>query len=260
MMALVYHLFPMLLKQPQQMPNTTITFSPFIAHRGTHLEVPENTLAAFQLAKARGATWIECDIQLTADNIPVIFHDFTLERLTALTGKVIETDFITLATTPLTAAHTGISNSSFFIPSFYDALACFASLKLCAHLEIKTDPKYADRTAEIFAKTLKQFPYFTPSNTIISGSDLNALAAAHQYLPEFKYGWVVDEVITAATLSHLPVPLFSIHMNYHYLTEKLVHDLIAKGYHVLAYTVNDAAIAQQLFQWGVNSVFTDKLV
>ncbi|MCZ0900624.1 glycerophosphodiester phosphodiesterase, partial [Microcoleus sp. HI-ES] len=46
-----------------------------IAHRGFSAIAPENTLAAFELAIARGAHSIEFDIQLSADNVPVIFHD-----------------------------------------------------------------------------------------------------------------------------------------------------------------------------------------
>lgn len=62
----------------------------FFAHRGFHHDdVPENSLAAFGAAAARGLG-IECDVQLTADNEAVVFHDFTLERLTGERGAVVE--------------------------------------------------------------------------------------------------------------------------------------------------------------------------
>lgn len=63
-----------------------------IAHRGLHdraAGVIENTPSAFSAAIA-GNFAIECDVQLTADGEAVVFHDFTLERLTAGTGKVAE--------------------------------------------------------------------------------------------------------------------------------------------------------------------------
>lgn len=53
------------------------------AHRGFHdnkTSAPENSMAAFRKAVDRGYG-IECDVQLTKDGIPVIFHDFTLERV-----------------------------------------------------------------------------------------------------------------------------------------------------------------------------------
>lgn len=58
------------------------------AHRGLHLDgVPENSLAAFRGAMARGMG-IECDVQLSSDGRAMVFHDFELERLTGESGRV----------------------------------------------------------------------------------------------------------------------------------------------------------------------------
>ncbi len=62
------------------------------AHRGLHdnkSDAPENSMPAFKKA-VDGGYGIECDVQLTKDNVPVIFHDFTLERVTGAKGKVID--------------------------------------------------------------------------------------------------------------------------------------------------------------------------
>ena len=62
-----------------------------IAHRGLHdmnRERFENTLSAFEAACVEGYA-IECDVVLSADSVPVVFHDLTLERLTNQTGNVI---------------------------------------------------------------------------------------------------------------------------------------------------------------------------
>ena len=61
-----------------------------IAHRGLHDRtrgIIENTASAFEAACARGYT-IECDVQLSRDGIPMIFHDDDLERLTGVAGPV----------------------------------------------------------------------------------------------------------------------------------------------------------------------------
>lgn len=59
------------------------------AHRGLHGPgVPENSLAAAEAAIARGLG-IECDIQLSADGVPMVFHDWELDRLTGETGLVV---------------------------------------------------------------------------------------------------------------------------------------------------------------------------
>ncbi|OZA73733.1 MAG: glycerophosphodiester phosphodiesterase [Caulobacter sp. 39-67-4] len=64
-------------------------FEPAIAHRGlwTPGGAPENSLAAFQAACARGYA-IELDVQLTADGEAVVFHDDRLERLTGVEGRL----------------------------------------------------------------------------------------------------------------------------------------------------------------------------
>ncbi|MDB5816804.1 MAG: ugpQ, partial [Rhizobacter sp.] len=54
----------------------------WIAHRGAGTEAPENTMAAFRLGARHGFTAFECDVKLSADGIPFLLHDDTLERTT----------------------------------------------------------------------------------------------------------------------------------------------------------------------------------
>lgn len=46
-----------------------------ISHRGYHVQIPENTLAAFEAAIAMGVDGIETDIRLSADQVPILCHD-----------------------------------------------------------------------------------------------------------------------------------------------------------------------------------------
>lgn len=62
------------------------------AHRGLHdnsSDAPENSMLAFSKAVEAGYG-IEMDIQLSKDNIPVVFHDFTLNRICGVDGKVCD--------------------------------------------------------------------------------------------------------------------------------------------------------------------------
>jgi glycerophosphoryl diester phosphodiesterase len=58
------------------------------AHRGGALRAPENTMPAIDNGLALGADGLEIDVQLSADGIPVIIHDRTLDRTTDRTGPV----------------------------------------------------------------------------------------------------------------------------------------------------------------------------
>jgi len=60
-----------------------------IAHRGASGVAPENTKIAFVKALDMGARAIEFDVQLTRDNVPIVFHDDTLERTTDGRGRVV---------------------------------------------------------------------------------------------------------------------------------------------------------------------------
>ena len=90
----------------------------YYAHRGlhdNHTEAPENSMAAFKKAVAAGYG-IELDVQLTKDRIPVVFHDFTLQRATGKSGKVCEYTYEELQEFPL-------FESEERIPKFENVLA-----------------------------------------------------------------------------------------------------------------------------------------
>ncbi len=61
------------------------------AHRGSRVLWPENTMHAFAGAvEGLGYHYLEIDVRLTSDHVPVVFHDAKLNRTTSGTGKVVE--------------------------------------------------------------------------------------------------------------------------------------------------------------------------
>ena len=68
-----------------------------IAHRGCPLRFAENSLDGFRAAIDAGALFIETDAQLTADRVPMLFHDGDLQRLCGQTGSVHELRLAQLA-------------------------------------------------------------------------------------------------------------------------------------------------------------------
>jgi glycerophosphoryl diester phosphodiesterase len=59
-----------------------------IAHRGFSMIAPENTRASFELAIAAGADLVELDYHHSKDEIPVVMHDYTLDRTTDATNRL----------------------------------------------------------------------------------------------------------------------------------------------------------------------------
>lgn len=73
-------------------PDTTLFNKVYFAHRGLHdnaSDAPENSMAAFRKAVEAGLG-MELDVQVTKDGVPVIFHDFKLDRICRVQGKVTD--------------------------------------------------------------------------------------------------------------------------------------------------------------------------
>ena len=77
-----------------------------VAHRGLHdlnRGIPENSPSAFNRACKHNLA-IECDIQLSGDNVPVVVHDATIDRVTVQSGRVDQISGGQLARIPLAAS------------------------------------------------------------------------------------------------------------------------------------------------------------
>ncbi|HVW76472.1 MAG TPA: glycerophosphodiester phosphodiesterase family protein [Alloacidobacterium sp.] len=111
-----------------------------IAHRGEHLQHPENTLPAFQAAIDAGADFFECDVRTTSDGKLVLMHDGSVDRTTNGTGKVSQLTFAQIR-----ALDAGSKFSTAFagtkVPTFDEALE-LAHGKIGIYVDTKqADPK-----------------------------------------------------------------------------------------------------------------------
>lgn len=117
MLILVILYFLMIMPRMKDRPDTKPFLKWMYAHRGLHnnnSDAPENSLRAFQNAVDAGFG-IEMDVQLSKDGVPVVFHDFTLERICGVQGKVCEYGYEELSRLKL-------CGSDQRIPRFEDAL------------------------------------------------------------------------------------------------------------------------------------------
>ena len=76
-------------------PDTTLFKKRYFAHRGLHdnaSDAPENSMAAFRKAVEAGLG-MELDVQVTKDGVPVVFHDFKLERICGAPVKIADSTY-----------------------------------------------------------------------------------------------------------------------------------------------------------------------
>ncbi|PIZ04976.1 MAG: hypothetical protein COY58_01540 [Gammaproteobacteria bacterium CG_4_10_14_0_8_um_filter_38_16] len=232
----------------------------FIAHRGASRWAPENTLAALTEAKKRGAKWVECDVQLSKDHVPVIFHDAILSRTAQHPGFLSRMRFQKIQTLDV-----GSWFSKKFtgerVPTLHEWLQCCVRLKLCLNLEMKArTKKQAGLLAKIVLAELEKFTYFNEKKLLLSSSNLVCLTEVMQDEKKRRCGFITDKKLSEKKCTALfKKNIVSLHQPYQLLNQRYVAQLHQHGFRVLAYTVNTMATVRKMKAACVDGVFTDAL-
>lgn len=163
-----------------------------IAHRGYAGRYPENTLPAIESALAEGVRNIELDLQLTADRIPVLFHDNDLGRIMGLSGRVGDlsaTEFLSSE-----AAYNVQFGEKFRgnLPASLEQ--ALATISLCPQvalfLELKPVTLEQFGTKETVENVLTAVEQFTNPLVLLSFNQDAVQAIRKQ--SKFATGWVLD--------------------------------------------------------------------
>ena len=223
-----------------------------IGHRGASGSAPENTAAAARRARSLGARWIEADVQLAGDGVPVVIHDHTLERTTDGHGPVADRSARQLAR--LDAG--GWFSSDYAgerIPTFAEMLAVCRDTSLGLNVELKPNRGAELTTARAVAAELHN----VDQPLLVSSFSTPAIASFHDAAPRLPLGALFREPPQDGALVSLGLSFYSIHLAANTVRETDVVRLRHAGYRVLVYTVNDVATGSRLRDWGVTAIFTD---
>ncbi|MDR3440437.1 glycerophosphoryl diester phosphodiesterase [Telmatospirillum sp.] len=227
-----------------------------IGHRGVAAMAPENTLAGFALAARSAVGWIELDVQLTADGVPVVFHDDRLERTTDGQGRLVETSYVDLLR--LDAGRWfGESFAGQRIPSLAEVLTLLVETGLGLCLEVKADEQRGAQTAVEAIACLRHIWPATASPPLLSSFARSAVAVMADQAPDWQRGLLVEELpddwhdVTRRLGCH------SLHVDQCLLNEQQAAAVKGEGLALLAYTVNDRERAETLWGWGVDALFSD---
>jgi glycerophosphoryl diester phosphodiesterase len=110
-----------------------------VAHRGNAADFPENTLEALGSAIDLGVRWVEFDVQLTSDLVPVVFHDADLARVAGRPECIHDLPWATLAGIPVgEAARFGRRHAAVRPPSLAQVVDAVARWeRVTAFVEVK---------------------------------------------------------------------------------------------------------------------------
>ena len=229
-----------------------------IAHRGGGALAPENTLAGIRKAKELGFAGVEFDVMLAADAIPILMHDERLERTTSGSGAIAQTAYRELlkldAGSWFSRAHAGEP-----VPSFERAGRLCLELGLWANIEIKPAKGFEAQTGTAAALLARELWRGAPVQPLLSSFQPAALAAALQAAPELPRGALTDGIPADWGPWMQKLDCVSLHCDYRMLLPQQARVVRDAGYWLFCYTVNDAAIARVLFDWGVDAIVTDRL-
>lgn len=237
----------------------------WIAHRGAGKLAPENTLAAFELGWQHGWRMFECDVKLSADSVPFLLHDATLERTTDGQGVAGEQPWAELARRDAGRWHSP-PYAGEPLPTL-DVLGrwCLARGAML-NIEIKPSPGTAQATGSAVAQAAKQL-WAThgagqpggPAWPLLTSFDPDALAAARQTAPELPRGLLLDRLWPGAWDAASSLEVVAVVAHHPLWTADLLRWARRLQWKTLAYTVNDAATAERLLAWGLNGVITDRI-
>jgi glycerophosphoryl diester phosphodiesterase len=213
-----------------------------IGHRGAAAYAPENTLESFREARRRGASWVEADIALTADGVPIVMHDDSLKRTTGIDRLVADTRRADLPAE---------------VPTFEEAIACWGELGLGCNVEIKPTPGREAETARAAVETLRRcWPAHLPQPLLSSFKDAS-LAAARAAGPEFDRALLVGRVEDDWRLRAEAVAAAGINTDGKRLTAVRAVEIRRAGYALGVYTINDGDVARALVGMGAQCIITD---
>ncbi len=236
------------------------------AHRGDRSQKAENTLSAIESCIGK-CDFIEIDVQLTKDLVPVIIHDDTLSRTSNVSKIEKFKDRTPWRVTDFTLEELQeLDFGSWFnleyepILTLEKALTFTKEENIFLNVEIKDmSNTFKDRIAvKVIIDMIKKMQ----AEHLVLISSFN-----HHYLPLCKE--LSLEIPTAALQiyrhpSNLIDYLHTLQVNaYHpedkITNKKIIADLKEAGFYINVFVVNKPSRQKKLFEWGVNGIFTDNL-
>lgn len=226
-----------------------------LAHRGNSAAAPENTLPAFSSAIKLGVDLVEFDYLHSADGVPVVFHDETLDRCTDAVARWGGKDIPLVSKT---SAQLGqLDAGRWFSPEF--AGTRLATLEqalslVCRESRCMIERKGGD--ANTCVELLRRLDVM--DRVVVTAFDWPFLAECRGLAPELTLGALGDEPLTPELLDRAIASGASIlGWGDAWISPEPLAMAHARGLRVWVWTVDDPARARQLLEFGVDGLITN---
>ncbi|MDP1649051.1 MAG: glycerophosphodiester phosphodiesterase [Rubrivivax sp.] len=228
----------------------------WIAHRGAGKLAPENTLAAFRVGASHGWRAFECDVKLSADDVPFLLHDTLLDRTTPERGVAGERPWSELSRIDAGGWHTR-AYAGEPLPSL-DAVARYVQRNgFALNVEIKPTPGFEHTTGVAVGAACARLWRDAPASLLLSSFRPEALQGARETAPAIPRALLVDTLWPGWFEMAQSLACVAVVTNCKLMDAALISRLHGAGLRALCYTVNDPAEARRLVALGIDGIITD---
>ena len=230
----------------------------WIAHRGAGKLAPENTLAAFRLGAAHGYRMYECDVKLSADGVPFLLHDATLERTSNGRGVAGEQTWHALSQLDAGSWHSRACAGEPLPTLQAIAAHCLRNHHLL-NIEIKPTPGTERHTGEVVARSATQLWAGAQVPPLLTSFQPEALEGARSSAPQLPRGLLLDTLWSGWLQKARALACVAVVCNHALWDADTVAQARGAGLRCLCYTVNDEWAAQRLLALGIDGIITDRV-
>ncbi len=228
----------------------------WIAHRGAGTLAPENTLAAFRVGASHGYRGFECDVKLSADGLPFLLHDDTLDRTTPASGTAGDRPWAELSRLDAGGWHSRRFAGE--PPPSLDAIATYVLRNgFALNLEIKPTPGLERHTGVAVGHHCRRLWQGQALLPLFSSFRPEALQGARESAPDVPRALLLDTLWDGWLDAATALGCAAVVTNHKRMDAALLARLHGAGLRALCYTVNDAADAARLLALRIDGLITD---
>ena len=225
-----------------------------IAHRGDSRKAPENTIAAIKQAADLGADGIEFDVHVTADGLPAVIHDATVDRTTNGSGRVAQLSY---------EAIRDLDAGSWFseafvgepVPTLSEAVEAAGGTFINVH--VKCHENESDRAEKAIVKALREADVV--DRCWITHHTRHGLHRFRQLEPKLRLCWLprgggqdIEYIDDAFYMAYR-----IIQPSFRAVTPEFVEYAHNKEMWINVFWADDADLMRQLTEMGVDGILTN---